>query len=363
MDHGLAEFKQEWERTHKNKVGYIEALNKFIGEREINLNRLNPNNAGRKTLKAKVQELQRHLAEVKRPVQAPRNPLNGPPGSDPNVPVVVKPTLTNGDCFFSSVFRAASEQGLLQRINESLPSIDISNEENFIRTFRYLLADNVDKSLDHLIGVLRGLYLAKNANSTNTLRDTMTRVDTFDAWHKALINKYLLVPKPNFDRFKVEFKAGLVKKGSYVCDIEIYTLRGLLELAGIAIRSSNVKFKTLPRHLVNDGVEQDIIHVYNPIGLHYEFFSFNPPGAGPGPGPGAGAGAGAGAGPGAGPGANSSNNSALALLIKKGATVTQAKFALHISSGNVFDAISFLRDQGLVSGGKRTRRKAKKRLR
>lgn len=344
MEHGLAEFKEEWGRTHKNKVGYIEALNKFVGERERNLNVLNPNNARRVTLKAKVKELQRHLAELKKPVQAARGALNGPPGSDPNVPVVVKPTLTNGDCFFSSVFRAASEQGLLQRINDSLPSIDISNEENFIRTFRILLAENVDQSLDHLIGTLRELYLTKNANSTNTLRDIMSADDTFDRWHKALINKYILVPRPNVDKFKAEFKAGLLKKGSYVCDIEIYTLRGLLETAGIAIRSSKIVFRTLPRHLVNDGVEQDIIHVYNPAGLHYEFFSFNPPGADPG----------------AGAGANSSINPTVALLMKKGVSKNQAGFALNVSGGNIFDAISFLRGQGVVVGGKRTRRKNKR---
>jgi hypothetical protein len=223
----------------------------------------------------------------------------------------------------------------------SLPSIDISNEEKFIRTFRVLLADNVDESLDHLIGTLRGLYLAKNANSTNTLHDIMGADDTFDRWHKVLINKYVLVPRPNFDRFKMEFKAGLIKKGSYVCDIEIYTLRGLLEQAGIAIRSSKVVYRTLPRHLVNDGVEQDIIHVYNPAGLHYEFFSFNPHSS-------------------ASP--SFSNNPTLALLIKKGVTENQAKFALNVSGGNVFDAISFLRGQGVIKGGKRTLRKNKRGL-
>ena len=59
--------------------------------------------------------------------------------------VIIKPTLAQGDCFYSAIFRSLNERdNLLENVSTCL-SIDISDETSFIKTFRDKLADDISE--------------------------------------------------------------------------------------------------------------------------------------------------------------------------------------------------------------------------
>ena len=59
--------------------------------------------------------------------------------------VIIKPTLAQGDCFYSAIFRSLKERdSLLEKVSTCL-SIDISDETSFIKTFRDKLADTISE--------------------------------------------------------------------------------------------------------------------------------------------------------------------------------------------------------------------------
>lgn len=184
----------------------------------------------------------------------------------------VKSTLSQGDCFFSSIFRAGTEQRLLKKINECNPLIKIGNEGEFVVSMRNLVADNADVAIRSAYDFLRMLYTASNVNSKNTLKDQMESDQGFDAWHKDLIKRYVLVKKPSPDDFLREIKNGIKTRTRYVCDIEVFTTKQILESCGISIESHN----DMPSTLYKKRGDKDIIHVYNCGGFHFEYFSLTP---------------------------------------------------------------------------------------
>ena len=186
-------------------------------------------------------------------------------------PVIIKPTLTNGDCFFSAIYRAAVEQNLLNIMKACHSDLEISNETDFIQSLRDILAENSNGPVEFFYQTLRGWYEAKNSNSKKSLNATMGARQGLDRWHKALINKYVLVARPNLANFKSEFKEGLKKSGHYSADIEVSITKEIFEPCGIVIYSHREIQRTLPR--MRDG--NHVIHVSNEGAGHYEFYSFN----------------------------------------------------------------------------------------
>lgn len=185
----------------------------------------------------------------------------------------VKPTLEQGDCFFSSIYRASKEQGLLNKINNCNPDILISNEDEFITSLRYLVATNSTDAIRSLYDFLLMLHTATNKNSKNTLKEQMANPQGFDNWHKELIRKHVLIERPNFNRFLTEFKNGIQTRKRYVCDIEILTTKGILENCEINIETHHNKPESGKLYKKRNGI--DTIHIYNCGRSHFEYFSLS----------------------------------------------------------------------------------------
>jgi len=186
-------------------------------------------------------------------------------------PVIIARTLSQGDCFFSAIYRASVEQDLLQKLKECHPSIDISNEDDFVITLRRLVSANADSSLKFLYNFLYDLYTSRNKNSIATLKEQMSDPARFDRWQKQVINKYILGSKPDLIGFITEYKRGIETRTNYASDIEIWITRDLFEFCGIKFMSFNTAQSVL-KNKDKDG--NDIINLYNSGGFHYEYFSF-----------------------------------------------------------------------------------------
>ena len=186
---------------------------------------------------------------------------------------VKKPTLAQGDCFFSAIYRASKEQGLLQKINEcSEHDILVTNEDNFITSLRNLVGRNSDDAIRSLYDFLLMLYNSNNQNSKNALKVQMEEPERFDEWHKKLMRKYVLNARPDFDNFLREFKNGIKTRRRYVCDIEILITKDIFEQCGIIIDS----YSEMQNKLVKRKRGMDVINLYNCGGAHFEYFSLSP---------------------------------------------------------------------------------------
>ena len=66
------------------------------------------------------------------------------------VDVSVKETLDDGNCFFSSLYRSLLQKNLLQQFLNCY-KLKISKEESFIKSLRYLVANNSENSIKSML--------------------------------------------------------------------------------------------------------------------------------------------------------------------------------------------------------------------
>ena len=146
-------------------------------------------------------------------------------------PVTVKDTLTNGDCFYSSLFRAAQEQSLLTIIHECHPTIIISDETSFISSFRNLVADEIiaDRlpSIKEKNGNVNVYDTLANGSAEETSNSTVYKkiLEGFPEWF-ATDFKTQLGTREFFLNF---YAAGARKMENWVGEIEVRIVKQLLE--------------------------------------------------------------------------------------------------------------------------------------
>ena len=181
-------------------------------------------------------------------------------------------TLVDGNCFYSAVYRALKERGLLLKAKECQDDLSIyGSEESFIKSLRKLTADNAN--LDDIYNYIEGLHKATNQNSKDTLKYMMEDEHGLDPKQIAIVKKYILTKKPNKAKFEEEYREYINTYKTYATEVEYYTVKGLLDFCGITIETLNEEEDKLPAE--KNG--QPIIYLYNDGtrggGIHYEYFS------------------------------------------------------------------------------------------
>ena len=201
-------------------------------------------------------------------------PLQNPCGKGERkgklLPVVKKNNLGGGDCFYSAIFRAATEQKILDKINGVYETIDISDEMKFIQSFRNLVAENFR----------RRQTVSENSdyNLYNILKDKKesyrASIDAFPRWfQKAFPRIESLGTEDAFFQKLANFAETL---GNDVGEAEAVLVRYLLHLCHIYLDICTGK--TIPPQLVkrtDDGY--DVITLHNPGEYHYQYMSFEIP--------------------------------------------------------------------------------------
>jgi hypothetical protein len=192
-------------------------------------------------------------------------------------PVKIKPTLTNGDCFFSAIYRAAEEQGILPVFQECTGVTIDRGEKEFIQSLRNYVSLMCEETTGSSYNFLRVLYenkIGKNKSSTETLNGIMRDPQTFDEWHRKIIRDTIFKDPPNEYEFSRRIADGIKISGRYVGDIEFNTTKTILANCHIILESKNERMKTLQKKRTVDGRVNDVITVFNCGAAHYEFFSF-----------------------------------------------------------------------------------------
>ena len=185
--------------------------------------------------------------------------------------VVIKETLSDGNCFFSAIFRALKEQpGLLEKVSSCL-KLDSSDEIKFIQSFRNKLAERIASG---------------NLQYTN---DKNGRLDTYDMLitHTANSYKQIIAGFPDWFKKKFGEPKQLGTRESF-CQLYASYIRNLGEWVGeidvrmiqeelLKCKLTVIIYKTIKERLKQTDINGNpMIHLYNHDERHYEYFSFYP---------------------------------------------------------------------------------------
>ena len=189
------------------------------------------------------------------------------------LPVMIRPTLSQGDCFYSSIFRSLQERdGLLEKIGTCL-TLNTENETIFIQSLRNKIAERV---------VSGNLPFSNQANGRLDMYDSLVQYTNnaqtytqitkgFPEWFKMEFGKHgeTLGVKESFCQ---RLASHIRTSGEWVGEIEVQIAKEELERCNVTsdIRRSNAEEKLYKTRGGND-----VIYLYNPSELHYEYFSFD----------------------------------------------------------------------------------------
>ena len=184
--------------------------------------------------------------------------------------VWINETLTQGDCFFSSLYRAFKERDLLSTVTRLLPNLRSSTELRFVSSFRKLIADEVLAN-----------RLPFNFNPKGIREDTYDFYAGMGPSLAAAIEYDEVLP----DWFKTGFAKGIKSRAhflrvcakaiktrqQYVGELEVEITKRLLKDIGIILEIEGQRRTVLQK--AKDSLP--LVVLYNESGGHYEYYSFS----------------------------------------------------------------------------------------
>jgi hypothetical protein len=184
--------------------------------------------------------------------------------------VWINETLTQGDCFFSSLYRAFKERDLLSTVTRLLPNLRSSTELRFVSSFRNLIATEVLAN-----------RLPFNFNPQGIREDTYDFYAGMGPSLAAIIAYDEVLP----DWFKKAFAKGIKSRThflrvcakaiktrkQYVGELEVEITKRLLKDIGIILEIEGQRRTVMPK--AKDSLP--LVVLYNESGGHYEYFSYS----------------------------------------------------------------------------------------
>lgn len=250
-------------KTNKNQK---EANRAFLTKTKTRLTqKKSPNIKYKQGHKLKLDKINAILEELGSPNST------GHPGSLKEASVGINETLSQGDCLYSSLFRALAERDLLKTVSLGL-NIRGSTEVRFVISLRKKIAEEILAN-----------RLPRDLNQHGQEEDTYDFFSGLGPLIKDIINGDAGEIFP--DWFKREFKNGVgtranflrktakwvKKRKEYAGELEIAIVKRLFKEIGIIIEIDGTTKETLPLYK-ND---LPLITLFNEYGGHYEYYSFN----------------------------------------------------------------------------------------
>jgi hypothetical protein len=207
-------------------------------------------------------------------------------------PVYRRATMTTGDCFYSSIFRAAYEQGLIHKLISCL-KLKSKTEEGFIQGIRKQLAKRVPSSMED--GKLKKGKLPRNKDTQQDIYDRLLEVydssmsipeeedeeeDQASVYHAILVTypqwfKTAFWAKlPSREEFEKIVADGVAEMENWAGEIEVNMTKELLQKfcnINLITHSSEIKFATAMDEEGNPN-----LHLKNNGEVHWEYYAFQP---------------------------------------------------------------------------------------
>jgi hypothetical protein len=181
----------------------------------------------------------------------------------------INETLSQGDCFYSSIFRACKERGFLPILRDTL-KLNVRTEDAFVASFRNrvareVLANHLPSDVDQH-GNPEDTYdiLSKMGDS---LSAAIEYDEVFPDWFKQAFAKGVGTRKYFLKTFA---KHTRIRK-NYISEIEFQIVKKLLDdRCNIFLEAEGLTKALLPKYKVG----KPLITLYNSSGGHYEYYSF-----------------------------------------------------------------------------------------
>ena len=196
----------------------------------------------------------------------------GSPGSTPNMGAVgINETLSQGDCFYSSLFRAFKERDLLKTVCHEL-KLRGSTEVRFVSSFREKVADevlagNLPSDLNRFGEQEDSYDMLSELGPEITMIIDEDAGEIFPSWFKKEFRNGVGTRK----NFLTKFAKWTRKRKMYVGEIEVEIVKRLLKNIGILIETDGLIKSVLPRYKN----ELPLITLFNESGGHYEYYTFD----------------------------------------------------------------------------------------
>jgi hypothetical protein len=179
-------------------------------------------------------------------------------------------TLSQGDCFYSSLYRASKERDLLSSIVDNL-GVQTGTESKFILSFRDLIAEEVQAgrlpSSTNQYGIKEDTYDIL-AGMGDSLAAAIAYGNVFPDWFVKSFSAGL----GTREHFQNTFAKYARRRKMYVSEIEVDIAKKLLkERCGILLEITGKTEAVIEKHKEN----MPLLTFYNAYGGHYEYYSFN----------------------------------------------------------------------------------------
>jgi hypothetical protein len=194
-------------------------------------------------------------------------------------------TLSNGNCFFSAIYRASREQAVLDTIGKCL-EISVANETEFIQAFRNKIADHIaaghlptgmgrEGALD-TYNVLIEMKFDPQVpeRSGNSYKE---RVQSYPLWFRKKFGERgeKLESKKVFTQLLSE---EVRKDGNWVSEIEVTIAKEMLNMCNINVRILNTnKVNEIHGGLQLKADGKTVLNLWNQGESHYVYFTMGAP--------------------------------------------------------------------------------------
>ncbi len=220
----------------------------------------------------KINALLHALDKLSAPSPSPSSTLPysiSPSPTTPTNEAWINETLAQGDCFYSSLYRASKERGLLPIIAGNL-GINVFSESKFIKSFRALIASEVKagrlpNSTDQH-GKKEDTYDIL-AGMGSDLGAAIAYGNVFPDWFVKSFRKGVGTRK----QFQNTFAKYAKQRKQYVSEIEVDITKSLLkDKCGILLEITGLTKAIVEKQ--KDGMP--LLTFYNAYGGHYEYYTF-----------------------------------------------------------------------------------------
>jgi hypothetical protein len=192
---------------------------------------------------------------------------------------VLTENLTNGDCFFSAIYRSLDSRGLLPSVAGCL-GLKHTSEAEFIQESRNLVATHV------IAGEAMNMYEAFMVNFGADINSLILQSRSAPSYLQGFILKKTAEKKasktPNnigfytYNEFAREIAKNIRIPTTWVGEMEVTIFRNLLKLCGVIvdIYSSTMPTTPLPKRIGDNFY----IYLYNVGEVHWKHFILKDPG-------------------------------------------------------------------------------------
>lgn len=191
----------------------------------------------------------------------------------------IKPTLSQGDCFYSSIYRSLRDKNLLKKFSDCI-NISYENEDNFIQNLRDLIAndESFKKEYSDMFGNIISMKTEKDFDSNfnailRSMGDTRIVLEQFNNTNKFFSPDLKnCEDSQNCKDFIQEIQKVIRTRGTYVGQIEVYFIINLLKRCGIIaniVITDDKSQEEIKKQILEYSGENKIVIILS--GVHYEY--------------------------------------------------------------------------------------------